>query len=301
MKTILIVGFGDVAGRLVQRYAGQAHFIGLIRRPERAAELRALGVTPSIGDLDNPASLRRLPRVDGVLHLAPPPATGETDPRTRHLLHALLRHGKPGSLVYISTSGVYGDCGGNWVAETRPVAPVNGRAVRRVDAERQLRSWGECFGVQVSILRAPGIYAADRLPLDRIKRGTPALIAAEDSYTNHIHADDLARLTWAALFRGRSQRIYHAVDAHPLKMGDWFDSCADAFNLPRPPRVKRAEAENVLSEALLSFLRESRQLSNARTTRELRLKYRYPTSDDLLKEISQVPAENPQPGQIALF
>ncbi|OYX32424.1 MAG: NAD(P)-dependent oxidoreductase [Hydrogenophilales bacterium 32-62-9] len=301
MKTLLIVGFGDVAGRLVQRYAGQAHFIGLIRRPERAAELRALGVTPHIGDLDNPASLRRLPRVDGVLHLAPPPAMGETDPRTRHLLQALLRHGKPGSLVYISTSGVYGDCGGNWVAETRPVAPVNGRAVRRVDAERQLRRWGENFGVQVSILRAPGIYAADRLPLDRIKRGTPALVAADDSYTNHIHADDLARLTWAALFRGRSQRVYHAVDAHPLKMGDWFDSCADAFNLPRPPRVKRAEAENVLSEALLSFLRESRQLSNTRTMRELRLKYRYPTSDDLLKEISRVQTETPQPGQIALF
>jgi nucleoside-diphosphate-sugar epimerase len=295
MKTILIAGFGDVAERLVKRYAGQAAFIGLIRRPERAAELRALGVTPYVGDLDAPASLRRLPRVDGVLHLAPPPNTGNTDPRTAHLLHALARRGKPGALVYISTSGVYGDCGGEWVSETRAVAPVNGRAVRRVDAERQLRAWGEALRVQVSILRAPGIYAADRLPLERIRRGTPALIARDDSYTNHIHADDLARLAWAALFRGRSQRVYHAVDAHPLKMGDWFDSCADAFDLPRPPRVKRAEAEKVLSEALLSFLRESRQLSNARTTRELRLKYRYPTSDDLLREIKQAR------GQMNLF
>ncbi|MDO9220624.1 MAG: SDR family oxidoreductase [Thiobacillus sp.] len=301
MKTLLIAGFGDVAGRLVQRYAGQAHFIGLVRRPERAAELRALGVTPYVGDLDDPASLRRLPRVDSVLHLAPPPATGDTDPRTAHLLHALVRHGKPGTLVYISTSGVYGDCGGNWVSETRPVAPVNSRAVRRVDAERQLRAWGESFRVQVSILRAPGIYAADRLPLDRIKRGTPALIAADDSYTNHIHADDLARLAWAALFRGRPQRVYHAVDAHPLKMGDWFDSCADAFGLPRPPRVNRAEAEKVLSEALLSFLRESRQLSNARTMRELRLKYRYPASDDLLREIKPAQTAAHPAGQIALF
>ena len=295
MKKILIVGFGDVAERLVRFYAGQAEFIGLVRRPERVADLRALGVTPYVADLDVSASLRRLPRVDGVLHFAPPPNEGKTDPRTTHLLHALTRHGKPGALVYISTSGVYGDCGGHWVSETRTVAPVNGRAVRRVDAERQLRTWGETFRVQVSILRAPGIYAADRLPLDRIKRGTPALIARDDSYTNHIHADDLARLAWAALFRGRAQRIYHAVDAHPLKMGDWFDSCADAFDLARPPRVKRAEAEKVLSEALLSFLRESRQLSNARTTRELRLKYRYPTSDDLLREIRQ------QRGQMALF
>ncbi|HQS99404.1 MAG: NAD(P)-dependent oxidoreductase [Hydrogenophilales bacterium 16-64-46] len=294
MKKILIVGFGDVAERLVHTYAGQAEFIGLVRRPERVADLRALGVTPYLGDLDDAASLARLPRVDAVFHFAPPPNAGATDPRTARLLAALGRR-LPGALVYISTSGVYGDCGGDWVAETRPVAPVNGRAVRRVAAERQLRLWGRQHRVQVSILRAPGIYAADRLPLDRIKRGTPALVAEDDSYTNHIHADDLARLAWAALFRGRGQRLYHAVDAHPLKMADWFDSCADAFELPRPPRVKRAEAENVLSEALLSFLRESRQLSNARTVRELKLKYRYPTSDDLLREVRRTR------GQMDLF
>lgn len=285
MKTILIAGFGDVAERLVKRYAGQAGFIGLTRRPDRAAALRALGVVPFVGDLDAPHSLARLPRVDGVFHFAPPPGEGRTDPRTAHLLRALGRRGTPAALVYVSTSGVYGDCGGDWVAETRPVAPVNARAVRRVDAERQLRAWGAARGVQVSILRAPGIYAAGRLPLERIRRGTPALDPADDSYTNHIHADDLARLAWAALFRGRAQRIYHAVDARPLKMGDWFDSCADAYDLPRPPRVSRGEAEQVLSEALLSFLRESRKLSNTRTMRELRLKYRYPTSDDLLREI----------------
>ena len=295
MKKILIVGFGDVAERLVKRYAGQAEFIGLIRRADRAAALRALGVTPFVADLDEPHSLRRLPRVAGVLHFAPPPGEGQTDPRTARLLHALARRGAPTALVYISTSGVYGDCGGNWVAETRAVAPVNGRAVRRVDAERQLRQWGAALRMQVSILRAPGIYAVERLPLDRIKRGTPALVSKDDSYTNHIHADDLARLTWAALFRGRAQRIYHAVDAHPLKMGDWFDSCADAFDLPRPPRIDRGEAEKVLSEALLSFLRESRQLSNTRTTEELRLKYCYPTSDDCLREIRQLR------GQMALF
>ena len=294
MKKILIVGFGDVAERLVRFYAGQAEFVGLVRRPERVAALRALGVTPYLGDLDDPASLARLPRVDGVFHFAPPPGEGQTDPRTARLLQALSRR-RPGALVYVSTSGVYGDCGGEWVAETRPVAPVNGRAVRRVDAERQLRAWGRRRGVQVTILRAPGIYAADRLPLERIRRGTPALRAKDDSYTNHIHADDLARLAWAALFRGRGQRVYHAVDAHPLKMADWFDSCADAFELPRPPRVKRAEAEKVMSEALLSFLRESRQLSNVRTTRELRLKYRYPTSDHLLRELARAR------GQLDLF
>ncbi len=287
MKRILIIGCGDVGERLVRRYRGQAHFFALARSVAGAARLRELGVKPFIGDLDQPDSLQRLPCVDGVFHFAPPPADGARDTRTRHLLRALSRQGHPDKLVYISTSGVYGDCGGAWVQESRATAPVNARAKRRVDAETQLRVWGARQQVRVAILRAPGIYAADRLPLERIRRGTPALMADEDSYTNHIHADDLARLAWVAMFRARPQRIYHAVDAQPMKMGDWFDSCADAFALPRPPRVTRDAADGLLSEALLSFLRESRRLSNRRATRELRFRYLYPDSNTMLKSISQ--------------
>jgi len=291
MKRILIIGCGDVGERLVRRYRHQAHFFALTRSVAGAARLRALGVKPIVGDLDQPSTLLRLPRVDGVFHFAPPPAEGASDTRTRHLLRALARQAHPDKLVYISTSGVYGDCGGAWVQESRATAPVNARARRRVDAETQLRNWGARQHVNVAILRAPGIYAADRLPLERIRRGTPALIADEDSYTNHIHADDLARLAWVAMFRARPQRIYHAVDAQPMKMGDWFDSCADAFDLPRPPRVTRAAADGLLSEALLSFLRESRQLSNRRATHELRFRYLYPSSHALLKEISKRASE----------
>ncbi|MHB8914817.1 MAG: SDR family oxidoreductase [Thiobacillus sp.] len=287
MKRILIIGCGDVGERLVRRYRNQAHFVALTRKVAGAAPLRELGVKPIVGDLDQPNTLLRLPRVDGVFHFAPPPAEGACDTRTRHLLRALSRSGRPQQLVYISTSGVYGDCRGAWVQESRPTAPVNARAKRRVDAETQLRNWGAQQHVGVAILRAPGIYAADRLPLERIRRSTPALIAEEDSYTNHIHADDLARLAWFAMFRAHPQRVYHAVDAQPLKMGDWFDSCADAFDLPRPPRVNRTEAEKVLSEALLSFLRESRRLSNRRAADELRFRYLYPDSNAMLNGISQ--------------
>ena len=287
MKRILIIGCGDVGERLVQRYRGQAHFFALTRSLAGVARLRALGVKPIVGDLDEPGSLQRLPRVNGVFHFAPPPAEGAVDTRTRHLLRALSRQAHPDKLVYISTSGVYGDCGGAWVDESRATAPVNARAKRRVDAEIQLRNWGARQQVAVSILRAPGIYAADRLPLERIRRDTPALNAEEDSYTNHIHADDLARLAWIAMFRAPPQRIYHAVDAQPMKMGDWFDSCADAFDLPRPPRVTRAAADGLLSEALLSFLRESRRLSNRRARGELRFRYLYPDSHALLSEIRQ--------------
>lgn len=288
MKTILIAGFGDIAERLVRRYTRQATFIGLTRRPERAAELRALGVIPYVGDLDVPATLRRLPQADAVFHFAPPPTAGATDPRTAHLLRALGRR-RPAALVYISTSGVYGDCGGAWVAETRTVAPVSGRAVRRVDAERQLRAWGRRQGVAVTILRAPGIYAADRLPLERLRRGDPVLAADEDVHTNHIHAEDLARIACLALFRGGPGRAYNASDDSGLCMGEYFDAVAERFGLARPPRMARAEIVRHLSPLTLSFMSESRRLDNGRLKRELRLYLRYPTVSDGLRAAT-VPA-----------
>jgi nucleoside-diphosphate-sugar epimerase len=222
--------------------------------------------------------LRRLPRVDGVLHLAPPPAAGDTDSRTSHLLHALARHGKPGALVYISTSGVYGDCGGAWVDEERPLAPKNLRAVRRVDAERSLLAWGKQCGVAVAILRVPGIYAAERLPLAQLKRGAPVLRPEDDVYTNHIHADDLAAICQVALARAAAGRAYHASDDSEIKMGDYFDLVADRARLPRPPRVARAAAEaGAIAEGLMSFMRESRRLSNTRMKAELGVRLCYPS------------------------
>jgi nucleoside-diphosphate-sugar epimerase len=247
---------------------------------ERDAELASLGVTQIVGDLDRWASLRRLAGLaHAVLHSAPPPEQGDTDPRTRRLLAALRRRSLPRRLVYISTSGVYGDCAGARVFETRCTHPQTGRARRRVAAESQLRRLGATSQCRVSILRAPGIYAAERLPLERLRRGTPVFAAGEDSYTNHIHAEDLGRACIAALAHGRANRTYNASDDSDLTMGDWFDKLADAFGLPRPPRLPRSEAQGVVSPALLSFMNESRRLDNARLKRELGLRLRYPTVD----------------------
>ena len=246
----------------------------------RDADLAALGVTQIVGDLDRPASLHRLAGLaDAVLHSAPPPDNGDEDPRTRRLIAALRRRSLPRCLVYISTSGVYGDCQGAPVFETRPVKPRTGRAARRVAAERALRRFGAASSCRVAILRAPGIYAADRLPLERLRRGTPVFAAGEDSYTNHIHAEDLGRACMVALDRGRANRIYHASDDSDLPMGEWFDKLADAFGLPRPPRLSRAAAQTAVSPTLLSFMNESRRLDNGRLKRELRLRLRYPTVD----------------------
>lgn len=246
-----------------------------------ADALRVQGVVPLRGNLDQRASLARLAGLgQRVLHLAPPPLQGWTDPRTRALLQALRLRSLPRQLTYVSTSGVYGDCGGAWVAETRLPAPQTARAQRRLDAEAQLRFWGRSTGVPVQILRVPGIYAADRedgTPVARLQKGTPVLQAEDDVYTNHIHADDLARACARALWCGSPQRSYNINDDTVLKMGDYFDLAADLLGLARPPRVPREGAQAHLSVMVLSFMSESRRLVNSRMKRELGVQLRYPT------------------------
>jgi nucleoside-diphosphate-sugar epimerase len=291
--SLLIVGCGDVGQRVLRLVAGRWRVLALTTSAARAPALRALGAVPLVGDLDAPATLGRLGGLaDHVLHLAPPPADGETDPRTRALVQALARGGRVRRLVYASTSGVYGDAGGARFDETRALAPATARARRRADAEAQLRWFGRRAGVVVTILRVPGIYAADRAggAQERLLRGTPVLAAADDVYTNHIHADDLARACVAALVRGRPQRVLHASDDSELKMGDYFDLAADLLGLPRPPRITRAEAQAALPASMLSFMSESRRLDNTRLKRELRVVLRHPTAaDGLVSDAARAP------------
>ena len=278
---LLIVGCGDVGMRLLPLLRPYFRVFATTSQPSRCAELRALGAVPLVADLDQPATLRRLAGLAGhVVHLAPPPAEGPLDRRTRNLTAILPEHAR---MVYVSTTGVYGDCGGALFDESRPVAPRNPRALRRVDAEQVLRGWAVRARAQLAILRVPGIYAGDRLPLKRLQAGTPALIEADDVYTNHIHADDLAAIIVRALLRARPNRVYHAVDDSDMKMAAYFDAVADAHQLPRPPRLPRAELRQVVTPALLSFMSESRRLSNGRIKRELGVRLRYASVAQMLK------------------
>ena len=279
--TLLIVGCGDVGMRVLRLLRGRWRLIALTSSPARVESLRAAGAVPLLGNLDDAATLARLAGLtDAVLHLAPPQGMGHTDVRTRHLLQALARQGRVRRIVYGSTSGVYGDCAGARFDETRAVNPATDRARRRVDAERQLRWFGRAFGVQVTLLRIPGIYAGDREgghPRERLARGAPVLVAEDDVYTNHIHADDLARACVAALHRGLPQRVLHVCDDTQMKMGDYFDLAADLEALPRPRRITRAQAATELSPMLMSFMGESRRLANRRVKTELKLRLRHPT------------------------
>lgn len=268
MKRLLVIGFGDIAHRTAALL------------PNRV-EVRAVSRTHGI-DLDRPETL--LPMAgwaDTVLHLAPPPNQGLTDTRTTSLL-AALEAGRilPRRLVYISTSGVYGDCGGDWVDESRPVNPQTPRAVRRADAERRLLAWAEMHDSAIVVLRAPGIYAADRLPVERLMQGMPVLADQEDVYTNHIHADDLAAIALAALGEDAPSGIYNASDDTHMKMGDWFDLVAGRLGLPKPPRVSRKNAEKAIPANVLSFMGESRRLVNRKIKASLGVTLCYPTVNE---------------------
>ncbi len=282
---LLIVGCGDVGIRAVNALPPSVRVLATTSTPERVPELRRLGIAAIVANLDQPATLRRLSGLaTHVLHLAPPPthAFGGlcTDPRSLSLTRSLRRRTLPRALVYGSTSGVYGDAQGQWVSESRPVNPATARAHRRVDAERAIQFLGLSAGVRTSVLRIPGIYAADReggTPRERLLKGTPVLCAADDVYTNHIHANDLARACVRALWLGKPQRSYNISDNSNLKMGEYFDLAAKLYGLPKAPRISKADAPGKLSLMVLSFMGESRRLRNTRMKSELKLTLLHPT------------------------
>ena len=280
-RTLLIVGCGDVGLRVLGHLTGRWQVLATTRSPTRREALRAAGALPLVADLDDPLTLGRLGGLaDAVLMLAPPPASGESDLRSRRLVQALARGGRVQRVVYASTSGVYGNCDGARIDETQALRPATARARRRVDAEASWRRFGNRTGTIVTILRVPGIYALDRAggdPRERLRRGAAVLDEADDVFTNHIHADDLARACIAALHRGRPQRVLHVCDDSELRMGDYFDLAADLHGLPRPPRITRAQAQLQMTALQLSFMSESRRLDNRRLRRELGLRLHYPT------------------------
>jgi nucleoside-diphosphate-sugar epimerase len=282
--SLLIVGCGDVGLRVLSLLGGRWQVFALSSTPARAPLLRAAGAVPLQGNLDEPATLGRLAGLaDAVLHLAPPPGQGRQDPRTAALLAALARGGRVRRFIYASTTGVYGNGQGARIDETTMPAPTTDRAWRRVDAETRVRLRGRAGGVHTAILRIPGIYARDRDggdPRERVRRGMPALRAEDDVYTNHIHADDLARACVAALVRARPQRVINVVDDTELKMGDYLDLVARLSGLPPVTRLSRAEAAATLSPMTLSFMSESRRIGNQRLKSDLRFVLRHPTVAD---------------------
>jgi nucleoside-diphosphate-sugar epimerase len=278
--TPLIAGCGDVGSRLARRLIAHGERpVGLVRTQRSADGLGRVGIAPVANDLDRPIDEPPAAAADGtVFYLVPPPAVSEPDdPRLRHFLRA-CEEAVPRRLIYLSTSGVYGDCQGEWVDETRTPAPRSERAQRRLAAERIASDWCAQHGVPLTILRVGGIYGAGRLPLDRLAKTT--LVRADEApWSNRIHSDDLVTVLRAAARRGRASAIYNVADGHPTTMTDYFNRVADAVGQPRPPTVPLTAAPQFLSPGMLSFVRESRRLDTSRMQSSLQVTLSYPTLD----------------------
>ncbi|MDX1487332.1 MAG: SDR family oxidoreductase, partial [Acidiferrobacterales bacterium] len=259
-RQVFIVGCGYVgmAVALHERQRG-VHVRALARSSAATGRLQAMGIETVAGDLDQPDSLQTL-RLAGtcVYYFAPPPSIGSSDPRMDAFLEALRPHKGPSRLVLVSTTGVYGDCGGQWIDEQRPPNPQTDRARRRLTAERALQAWGERMNVAITILRVAGIYGPDRLPIERLRKGLPVLCERESPWSNRVHVDDLVSACLAAAGCDRPGRLYNISDGHPTTMTDYFNQIADTVGLPRPPQVSLAQAKNALSSEMLSYLSESR-------------------------------------------
>jgi len=282
MTTTVILGCGYIGRRLARHYLGQgAPVIAVVRSPESAATLTAEGIPALALDLARdlaPDDIAALGLAGAqVFHLIPPAESGTLDLQTRRLVAAFALAGDPARVVYIGTTGVYGDCGGDWVDENRPVNPQADRARRRWDAEQTLGRWRTASGGVLVTLRVAGIYGPGRLPLERIRAGLPLVRPQEAPWSNRIHADDLVTTCIAAMDHGTDGAVYNACDGNPSTMTDYFFQVADAAGLPRPPVIPLGEAEGQLSAGMLSYLRESRRLANRRLVEELGVELRYPT------------------------
>jgi nucleoside-diphosphate-sugar epimerase len=276
MNAVLIIGCGDI-GRRVALALQPTPVAGVVSTTASATRLQVLGIEAIQLDLDRALSPRQLTAGGReVFYFAPPPGQGEYDARVARVCEVLQHDNLPTRLVYISTSAVYGDCGGAWIDEDAPLRPGTARGRRRLDAERQWLSWSGRTGVPVVILRVPGIYAHDRLPIKRLREGVPVLAEADSPFTNRIHADDLARVCIAAMRRGQPGAAYNVSDGRPTTMTDYFNRVADCLGLPRPPVVDRAAAGQVLSPSMLSFLEESKRLDNRRMREQLGVDLMYP-------------------------
>lgn len=275
MSAVLIVGCGYVGERVACAEQGAgASVVAVVRSTESVARLAARGISCIRADLDDPASPAGLPAAGALLYyFAPPPSSGVSDTRLGNFLAALTQ--SPTHVVLISTTGVYGDCQGEWVTEDRTPHPVVDRARRRLDAEQRLRAWGQAHAVPVAILRVPGIYGPGRLPVKRLQAGEPVLRESESPWSNRVHVDDLVRACLAAR-AGRADGVYNISDGHPSTMTDYFNRVADAVGLPRPPQITRDEAQAVLSDGMRSYLAESKRLDNRRMREELGVEPLYP-------------------------
>ena len=282
---VVIIGCGDIGTQVAQHFLENNDTVAAVVRSENSKQkLQSLGIDAQQADLSGVIELNTEVAGCHLFHFAPPPREGSEDTHTRNLIQALKQsHQPPARIVYISTTGVYGDCQGNWVDEDTPVNPQVDRARRRYDAEQQLLEYGKSHGTDIIILRVAGIYGPGKLPLKRLQEGHPVIRREESPFTNRIHSADLVKIAVAAMEKGRHGAIYHACDGHPGTMAEYFKAVAKKAGLPPPGEISLAEGKDKLSAGMMSYMRESRRLSNEKTLKRLGITLDFPTLEEGLE------------------
>lgn len=277
----LIIGCGYVGQRLAGRLAGVYDITAVVRSAERVSALTAAGIRAVALDLDRvrlgswiPEKLEQA----AIFYLAPPPAAGESDLRLDRFLQ--LATVPPRAFVYMSTTGVYGDTEGATVDESSPVRPLTDRARRRVSAEEMTRVWCTERRVRRVILRVPGIYGPGRLPLERLRRREPTLHPDDAGISNRIHVDDLVEACVAAALNPEARGVYNITDGNSCSATHFLDRLAALTGLPAAPRISMDEAQLTFTPERLSFLHESRRVSNERMVKHLGITPRYADMDE---------------------
>jgi nucleoside-diphosphate-sugar epimerase len=273
VQSVSIIGCGYTGRRLAERLRQSgAHVRGFASRAESLQQIAADGTEALRLDLDSAVIPMDFAR--HLVYYAVPPARAAGDPRLDRFLEGLL--GKPQRIIYFSSTGVYGNQDGARVTEATAPAPNTERAARRLAAETTLRTWAEARGVSWCVLRVSGIYGPGRLPLDRLRRSLPAIVAHEANPGNRIHVTDLVTAAVAAGFAAAADRkIYNVTDGSDDSHTEYLERVARIAHLPLPPLITRAEAQRLFSPIAYSFLAESRRVDNGRMLAELGVSLQY--------------------------
>ncbi|PLY00355.1 MAG: NAD(P)-dependent oxidoreductase [Desulfuromonas sp.] len=285
MQTYTIIGCGDIGLRVARTLVAAGHQVqGTAHFADGADVLKGAGVEPVVANYDYQDEIPDFSvHGHGVFYFMPPQGGGSSDYRMLNFCRRLTPENCPERIVYISTSGVYGDCGGELVTEETPINPQTTRAKRRVSAENLLLEAAEKLDFELIILRVTGIYGPGRLPISQLKKGHQVLRPEDAPNTNRIHSLDLVEVCLAAMERGEDGDIFNVCDGQESSMSDYFNAVADFYGLPRPNQLTRAEAEKVMNPLTLSFLKESRRMSNRKMIDKLGITLQYPTLADGLK------------------
>jgi nucleoside-diphosphate-sugar epimerase len=274
-----IIGCGDIGFRVARELIRQEHQVQATIHFEEGVKVpQSAGIKTIVANFDFQEDVPDFSmHGQKLFYFMPPQGGGSSDYRMLNFCRKLAPDNYPSKIVYISTSGVYGDCGAELVTEETPINPQTSRAKRRASAENQLREQAEKLGFSLVILRVTGIYGPGRLPISQLTKGHEVLKAEDAPGTNRIHSLDLVQICLAAMAKGENGDIFNVCDGQESSMSEYFIAVAKMYGLPQPKQLSWAEAEKVMNPLTFSFLKESRRMSNRKILEKLGIEFQYPT------------------------